>query len=67
MNAGNLLLTFRVILISHRITTLSAADKIIVLDGGRIAEEGTHDELKTARGIYQKIYETQSGSQEVAV
>ena len=54
-----------VILISHRITTLSAADKIIVLDGGRIAEEGTHDELKTAGGIYQKIYEAQSGIQEV--
>jgi ATP-binding cassette subfamily B protein len=56
-----------VILISHRITTLSAADKIIVLDHGRIAEEGTHDQLKSAGGIYQKIYETQSGSQEVTV
>ena len=54
-----------VILISHRITTLSSADKIIVLDRGRIVEEGTHDELKAAGGIYQKIYETQSGSQEV--
>ena len=54
-----------VILISHRITTLSAADKIIVLDRGRIVEEGTHDELKANGGIYQKIYETQSGSQEV--
>ena len=54
-----------VILISHRITTLSAADKIIVLDGGKIAEEGTHDQLKSAGGIYQKIYETQSGLQEV--
>ena len=54
-----------VILISHRITTLSAAEKIIVLDGGRIVEEGTHDELKTAGGIYQKIYEAQSGIQEV--
>ena len=53
------------ILISHRITTLSAADKIIVLDGGKIAEEGTHDQLKSAGGIYQKIYETQSGLQEV--
>ena len=54
-----------VILISHRITTLSAADKIIVLDRGRIAEEGTHDTLKTAGGIYQKIYEAQSGTAEV--
>ncbi len=54
-----------VILISHRITTLSSADKIIVLDRGRIAEEGTHEQLKCAGGIYQKIYETQSGSQEV--
>ena len=56
-----------VILISHRITTLSAADKIIVLDRGRIVEEGTHEELKSGGGIYQKIYETQSGSKEVAV
>lgn len=54
-----------VILISHRITTLSAADKIIVLDKGRIVEEGTHEELKCAGGIYQKIYETQSGTLEV--
>ena len=54
-----------VILISHRITTLSSADKIIVLDRGRIAEEGTHEELKRSGGIYQKIYETQSGAREV--
>ena len=54
-----------VILISHRITTLSSADKILVLDHGRIVEEGTHEELKCAGGIYQKIYETQSGAQEV--
>ena len=54
-----------VILISHRITTLSAADKILVLEKGRIVEEGTHDELKSAGGIYQKIYETQSGTGEV--
>ncbi len=54
-----------VILISHRITTLCAADKILVLDQGRIAEEGTHEQLKRAGGIYQKIYETQNGAQEV--
>ncbi len=54
-----------IILISHRITTLSSADKIIVLDRGRIAEAGTHEELKCSGGIYQKIYEAQSGSKEV--
>jgi len=54
-----------VILISHRITTLSAADQILVLDHGRIVERGSHEELKSAGGIYQKIYETQTGLQEV--
>ena len=54
-----------VILISHRISTLSAADKIIVLEHGRIVEEGTHDTLKAAGGIYQKIYEAQYGTLEV--
>ena len=53
-----------VILISHRITTLSAADKILVLDRGSIVEEGTHEDLKDAGGIYQKIYETQTGLRE---
>ncbi len=52
-----------VILISHRITTLSAADKILVLDRGRIIEEGTHEQLKSGGGIYQKIYEAQSGQE----
>ncbi len=50
-----------IILISHRITTLSKADKVIVLDNGRIAEEGTPDELRTAGGIYNRIYDIQSG------
>lgn len=55
-----------IILISHRITTLSKADQILVLDRGRIAERGTHEELKRAGGIYQQIYEIQSGSGEEA-
>ena len=53
-----------IILISHRITTLSKADKIIVLDKGRIAEMGTPEELEKAGGLYQKIYEIQSLSKE---
>ncbi|MCR5228594.1 MAG: ABC transporter ATP-binding protein/permease [Solobacterium sp.] len=48
-----------VILIAHRITTLMSADHIIVLDKGRIAEEGTHDELIEKNGIYRKIYDLQ--------
>ncbi|MBO4837842.1 MAG: ABC transporter ATP-binding protein [Lachnospiraceae bacterium] len=51
-----------VILISHRITTLSQADEVLVLEKGRIAEQGSPDELKSAGGIYQQIYEIQSGS-----
>ncbi|MCR5664300.1 MAG: ABC transporter ATP-binding protein/permease [Oscillospiraceae bacterium] len=58
--------TASVILISHRITTLSKADQILVLERGRIVERGSHDELKKAGGIYQKIYEIQSGAGEEA-
>ena len=51
-------------IISHRITTLSKADQILVLDHGRIAEMGSHEQLKTGGGIYQKICEIQSASAE---
>ncbi|MBR3183020.1 MAG: ABC transporter ATP-binding protein, partial [Firmicutes bacterium] len=53
--------TATIIIISHRITTLSRADKVVVLDKGRITEQGTPEELKTSGGIYQKIYEIQLG------
>ncbi len=53
-----------IILISHRITTLSKADQVIVLDKGRIAEMGTPEELQKAGGLYQRIYEIQSLSVE---
>ena len=56
--------TASTILISHRITTLSKADQIIVLDRGRIIEMGTPEELQHAGGLYQKIYEIQSLSAE---
>lgn len=49
-----------VILISHRITTLMAADHIIVLDKGRVVEEGTHEQLLKKQGIYRRIFEMQS-------
>ena len=53
-----------IILISHRITTLSKCDQIIVLDRGRIVEKGSPDELRSAGGLYQRIYEIQSLSSE---
>ena len=55
-----------VIIISHRITTLSRCDRIVVLDKGTVAETGTHDELKDAGGIYSLIYQSQSGLGEEA-
>lgn len=48
-----------VILIAHRVTTLMQADNIMVLDKGRIAEMGTHEELMKKNGIYRKIYDMQ--------
>ncbi len=50
-----------VIMVSHRITTLMHADHIIVLDKGRICEEGTHEELLASGGLYRKVYDLQAG------
>ena len=47
------------IIIAHRISTLQDADKIIVIDGGRIAEEGTHQQLVDKGGIYADMYHSQ--------
>lgn len=47
------------IIISHRISTVKAADHIIVLNDGSIVESGTHDQLLDQNGIYAGIYETQ--------
>ena len=51
-----------VLLISHRVTTLMQADCILVLDGGRVSELGTHAELIAKPGIYRDIYEIQMSS-----
>jgi ABC-type multidrug transport system fused ATPase/permease subunit len=48
-----------VIVIAHRLSTIHRADAIVVLDQGRICEKGRHDELVSAGGIYQKLYELQ--------
>jgi ATP-binding cassette, subfamily B, bacterial MsbA len=48
-----------VLVIAHRLSTIRQADKIVVLDAGRIVEVGTHDHLINAKGVYQKLYELQ--------
>ena len=48
------------VVIAHRLSTIHNADQIIVVDHGRIAEQGTHTELMARNGIYAKLIEMQS-------
>ncbi|MCF7568511.1 ABC transporter ATP-binding protein/permease [Sabulilitoribacter arenilitoris] len=55
------------IVIAHRLATIKKADKIIVMDAGKIVEQGTHDELlKKENGYYRNLYEVQFLKEEVA-
>jgi subfamily B ATP-binding cassette protein MsbA len=56
---GNLMARRTVIVIAHRLSTIRRADKIVVIDQGKVCETGKHDQLVTAGGIYQKLYELQ--------
>ena len=56
-----------VILVSHRITTLMQADRILVLDGGKVSDLGTHQELISRPGIYKDIYDIQMRSDDRAL
>lgn len=53
------------IIISHRISTISEADKIIVLDNGKIVQMGNHDELIKEEGLYRRIYEIQNTTDDI--
>ncbi|MBQ4238576.1 MAG: ATP-binding cassette domain-containing protein, partial [Ruminococcus sp.] len=51
-----------VIMIAHRLSTIQNCDNIIVLENGRIAEQGVHDELLKKNGIYTKIWKDYQSS-----
>jgi ATP-binding cassette, subfamily B, multidrug efflux pump len=54
------------IIVSHRISTVREADQILVLDGGRIAERGTHDQLIRNNGLYAELHRKQLLEEELA-
>ena len=48
------------LLISHRFSSVRSADRIYVLDGGRVVESGSHDELMAADGLYAEMFTIQA-------
>lgn len=50
-----------VLAVAHRLSTIAALDKLIVLENGRIAEQGTHEALVRSGGLYSRLWERQSG------
>ena len=56
---ANLMENRTVIVIAHRLSTIRRADKIVVLDRGQVSEIGSHEELVSGGGIYQRLHELQ--------
>ena len=57
---SNLMKNRTSVVIAHRLSTIQHADKIVVMDKGRIVEQGTHEELLKLGGIYHKLIHMQS-------
>jgi ABC-type multidrug transport system fused ATPase/permease subunit len=55
------------LVIAHRLSTVRAADVILVVEDGRIVERGTHEQLLARGGRYAELYETQFGTQEAVL
>lgn len=52
------------IIIAQRVSSVQDADMILVMEGGKIAERGTHEELLEMNGIYREVYDSQTKSKE---
>jgi ATP-binding cassette subfamily B protein len=54
-----------VVIIAHRLSTAERADRVAVIDGGRLVEQGTHDELVAAEGRYAALFASWAGQHPV--
>ncbi len=56
-----------VLVVAHRLSTVARADRIVVLDGGRLIEQGRHEELVRAGGLYQRLVSVELSRQAAGI